>query len=97
VVIHNFNVEGVPYPPFKANTPLVIDPNAVLALPAPVQGFQMVCRRDPQIVQGNSPAYHSELPKGCLLNVVGQPMGESPVKNELGFLVLEVPDHASRV
>jgi len=97
VVIHDLNIEGVSCPPFKTNAPLVIDPNAVLTLPVSVQGFQMVRRGNPQIVQRYRPAYHSELPKGHRLNVVGQPMGKGPVKNKLGFFPLEASDHALRV
>jgi len=97
VIIHNLNVVGVPGPPLKANTPLVIDPNAVLALSVPVQGFQMVCRGNPQIVQGYRPAYHSEFSKGHRLNVVRQPMGKSPVEDKLGFFSLKASDHALRV
>lgn len=57
----------------------------------------MIRGGNPQIVHGYGSIQHSELPKGHLLNVLGQPAGESPIENKLGFFVLEVPDHVLRV
>jgi hypothetical protein len=94
VVIHDLNVVGVSGSPFKTNSPLDIDSNAVLAFSVPVEGFQMVRRGNPQIVQGGRPVYHSELPKGHRLNVVGQPMGKGPIEYKFGIFTLEASDHA---
>jgi hypothetical protein len=40
MVVHDFDLVGVPFAPHKANTPLVVNANAVLPLPASFQGFQ---------------------------------------------------------
>jgi hypothetical protein len=42
VVIDNFNVGGMAIDPHKANSPLCIDANAMLALPVAFEGFKLV-------------------------------------------------------
>jgi hypothetical protein len=42
VVIDNFNVGGMDIDPHKANSPLCIDANAMLALPVAFEGFKLV-------------------------------------------------------
>jgi hypothetical protein len=38
-------------PPDEAESPLIIDANAVLTHPIPLQRFQPVTRRDPEVIQ----------------------------------------------
>ncbi len=45
VVIHNFNfVDTIAFPP-EANSPLIVDPNTMLALAVALQCLQVVSRR----------------------------------------------------
>ena len=53
-------VFGVALNPAEADPPLVIDPDAVLSLPVPFQGFQTVARRLAQGVEGNSRCQHRQ-------------------------------------
>jgi hypothetical protein len=51
VIIHDLDIVCVPFTPNEAETPLVIDPNAVLSLSVAVQGFQTISRRRHQVSQ----------------------------------------------
>jgi hypothetical protein len=42
MIIHNFNVAGAILSPAKTNTPLPIDPDAVLSCPITGQRFQSI-------------------------------------------------------
>lgn len=51
MIIHDRNVAGVPVAPNKADTPLIVDPNAVLSLTVSVERFQPIARRRCQVPQ----------------------------------------------
>jgi hypothetical protein len=51
MVVHDFDVLGRANRPPKADTQLVIDPDAVLTLPVAPQGLQSVPRRDSQVIE----------------------------------------------
>jgi hypothetical protein len=51
VIIHNLNIERVAILPNKTDSPLIVNPNAVLPFPVPMQGFQAVSRWRSQISQ----------------------------------------------
>jgi len=62
VVIYNLHVVGVTVSPLKANSPTVIDPDAVLPGPIPGQLFESVCRGNAEIIQGVSVVEHPQFP-----------------------------------
>jgi hypothetical protein len=47
MIICDLDTIGISVNPDKAHSPLVIDPNAVLALTLALEGFQTVGERDP--------------------------------------------------
>jgi hypothetical protein len=51
MVIHDFDAFGPATRPPKADSPLVVDADAVLPLPVTLQGLQSVTRRNPQIAE----------------------------------------------
>jgi hypothetical protein len=51
MVIDDFDVFGAAVRPSEADSPLVVDANAVLSLPVSPQGLQPVSRRNPQIAE----------------------------------------------
>jgi hypothetical protein len=51
VVINNFNIVSIAVNPFEADTPLVIDPDAVLAFTASAQSFKPVAWRHKQVLK----------------------------------------------
>ena len=55
VVIDNFNIrrtEGA-FWPFEANTPLIVDTDAVLAFPAALQGLEPVSRQNDKVPESH--------------------------------------------
>ena len=54
MVVYNFHVFGTVRinRPFKTNAPLIIDPNAVLALSVAFEGFEPIPRQLAEITQG---------------------------------------------
>ena len=52
MVIGNFNIRrtGGAFWPFEANTPLVVDADAVLAFPAALQGLEPVSRQNGKVL-----------------------------------------------
>jgi hypothetical protein len=51
VIVHDFHVVSVTLSPHEAETPLLVDPNAVLPLSAAMQCFQAIAGRSCQIAQ----------------------------------------------
>jgi hypothetical protein len=50
VIVNNLDVVRVAVAPPKADTPLVVDANPMLALPVAAQRFEPVARRDAQVL-----------------------------------------------
>jgi|HubBroStandDraft_6_1064221.scaffolds.fasta_scaffold176413_2 hypothetical protein len=51
MIVGNFDFEGVAAPPNEADSPLIVDANAVLSLPIAAQGFEPIARRGCQIAE----------------------------------------------
>ena len=54
MIIDYFNIIHIVVPPDKADAPLLVDADAVLAEPVSFQALQSVARRNSQAVQGNN-------------------------------------------
>lgn len=70
MIIHDFNLVCVPFPPNKTETPLVIDPNAVLPLPGTVERLKPIPWRCGQVAELSSAVY---LPKLASCNLFDGP------------------------
>ncbi len=51
MIVNNFDVVCVVFSPNETDSPLVIDPNAVLALAIPSESLETISRRDAEIFQ----------------------------------------------
>jgi hypothetical protein len=51
MVVHYFNVIGIVIMPDEANPELIVNPDAVLSRPVPLEGFQAIPGRASQILQ----------------------------------------------
>jgi hypothetical protein len=71
MVINDFHVVGVAIPPLKANTPLVVDADAVLASTIARELLQAIRRWNPKVLNCDSPIQHPQFPQGYLLNILG--------------------------
>ena len=72
MIINNLNVICITFVPLEADTPLLIDPDAMLSNAIPLQRFKSVSRRNSQIVDILSIVNHPELPARNALNVLWQ-------------------------
>lgn len=54
MVVGDFNIKYAFFPPYETQTPLLVDANAVLALPVAFQRLQVIAGRAFQKVQGYS-------------------------------------------
>lgn len=75
VIVYDFHVMGVVLAPNKADTPLIVDADAVLPDPIAFQNFQSVAGRRPQICHIHCRVQDFEFPQGCPLNVLRQSPG----------------------
>ena len=64
MVIHDFDVPGVPVAPFETQPPLIIDAYAVLPDPVCAQGFEPIAGRRLEIVERASVGQHLQLARG---------------------------------
>ncbi len=67
MIIHDLDIVCVPFAPNEADTPLVVDPDAVLPLSVAVQGFQAISRRRYQVSQFRGAVQLPKLPAGIPL------------------------------
>jgi hypothetical protein len=68
VVIHNLNIVCVSFAPNEAETPLIVDANAILSPSVATQGFQMISRRRHQISQFSRAVQLPKLPPRDMLD-----------------------------
>jgi len=54
MIIHHLHLVQAILPPHEAHAPLVIDPDAVLSLSVPMQGFQAIAGESGQVAQTGS-------------------------------------------
>jgi hypothetical protein len=72
VIVRYFNVVRVPVTPSKANAPLIVDPNAVLASSISLELLESVPRWHPQVLQSLGSVQYQKLPQGASLNPAWQ-------------------------
>ena len=70
MVVNNLNTIGIACPPVKADTPLVVDPNAVLTFAFTVQPFEPIAWGNTQVIECDSTVQHPQFSKSNLLKVV---------------------------
>lgn len=93
MIINNFYSMGITIAPFKTDSPLLIDPNAILARSITMQLLQSVTRRYAQIVQRDRPIEHTKFPKCALLNILRQLTRKFSMKNPFCFPIPKVANH----
>jgi hypothetical protein len=75
VIVHNLRVPHRAFTPFEAYPPLIVDPDAVLALPIPAKGFETIARWNPEIFE---PLGRIGMPQPTAINVAKTaPAGEN--------------------
>ena len=96
MVIDNFNAGGMAINPYKANPPLCIDADAVLAFPVTFEGFKLVTRRHPQKLddRGRVDLLQFAHRHGFKVGKPGDPFAS---KQGLRIVALETLDHARMI
>jgi hypothetical protein len=89
MVINHFNLVGVSFAPFEADTPLVVDADAELAGAIADKLLESVPRRDPKILKFVGCVYDQELTEGGALEFGGPATHQLTGKNSLS---VEVPE-----
>ena len=95
MIIDNLYVISVAGAPPEADTPLIVDPDAVLAGSIALQGFEPVSWRHPQKVEGCGGIDLQQLSMRDPLYVGRKATAVLATKQPLGFLVRKILDHLS--
>ena len=97
MVVHNLDFVRVLALPAEAEPPLVIEAEAVLALPSAFQGFQPVAGRRPQIGQKTGDVQLRELPQGHPFKGGREAVSADTLPQSLRFLAGKAGDHRGTV
>jgi hypothetical protein len=93
MIIGNFNLCGISIHPRKAYSPLVIDPDTVLAFTLTIQCFKPINGGNTQIIQRLGIVEHAQLAPGDLLDVPRQTPRYLAAPNPFSFSVPKSRDH----
>jgi hypothetical protein len=93
VVVHDLHVEGIPFTPLEADSPLIVDPDAVLAAAVASESFQPVAGWHTQIGKTLGVVQHSQLSPRCLLDIPAKSPDHFPSPDTFGVSVPEGSDH----
>jgi hypothetical protein len=92
VIVHDFDILSAIVPP-EANTPLIVDPYAVLPSAVAMQRLKAIAWRHAQIGQSRHRIEKQQLPSRYALNGA-EPPYVLVMKQPLGFAVRKASDHA---
>jgi len=92
VIVHDFDILSTIVPP-EANTPLIVDPDAVLPGTVAMQRLQTIAWRHAQIGQSRHRIEMQQLPSRRTLYGT-EPPYVLVVRQPLGFAVRKASDHA---
>jgi hypothetical protein len=88
MVVNYLHILGALRSPHKANSPLIVDADAVLPLPISLQSFELIAWRHAQVIKNRGPIKLLQLSKRRTLNIDPAPY-TSALKEGLGVLALE--------
>ena len=97
VVIHNFDLVGIPLPPEKADSPAIVDADAMLSFPVARKRLQAIPGRRPQVVELPGIVQDHQL---CLRSALylGRKLPASfAVCYRFGVGIPETPDHSPTI
>jgi len=97
MIVDDLNVMSATVTPDEADSPLVVDPYAVLSLSVARESFQAVSRRDAKVFDAGTAIHHAQLPKCELLNIRRQPSRVFSLEDPLGLPAPEALNHGSNI
>jgi hypothetical protein len=95
MVINDLNVVRITVFPDKADAPLLVDPDAVLAFSVMMQSFQMIGWWNPQGLKNARCVDYLKFDHCRTLYILRQFCGEPSIKELFGFLTFKGFDHGS--
>ncbi len=93
MIVHDFDLIRMTVSPLEADTPLVVDANAVLPFPRPAKFFESIGGRGAQITQRRGVVKHPELAQGYLLNLGRESARPLTGEDFLGLTIPKGLDH----
>jgi len=93
VVVRDLHIVGIRTLPAKADAPLIVDPNAVLPLPATNELLKAIPRRRPQVIQHVRSVKNEEFPESCPLDLGGETRCPDAPEYPFRVPILEAADH----
>jgi hypothetical protein len=93
MIIDNLDVGALSIAPAKADTPLIVYPDAMLTRALALQPFQAIRRWNAQIIKALRGVKHPQLPTRESLNWVWQTAGNVAMPDAFSVLIGEAPDH----
>ena len=95
MVIANLHIMCVALPPDETDTPLFINPDAILTFSVSGQFFKPVSRWYFQIIKALGGIEQKEFPVGCALEIRRETLDVYPVENILRSSVPEILGHGN--
>jgi hypothetical protein len=97
VIVRDFDIEGVATDKAKANAPLPVDPNRMVALAIALQRFEFIRRRQAHIIQSRRGIQLPQTHGRTAQYVSRQTAAFSGGEKTLGFGIGKRPDHALNI
>jgi hypothetical protein len=94
MVVNDFYLVDIAFPPDKAYPPLIVNADAVSARSPALQSFQAIGRRDAKVVQNSGIVEHTQLAPDHGLDILRQTPRNLTLPNLLSFLIREAFDHS---
>jgi hypothetical protein len=96
MIIDDFDVLSGALSPGKTDSPLIVDPDAMLTLPAAAQSLKPVSRNRREVFQFFRVVEHAQFPPRYLCDIAELPAALS-VKQLLGVRGVERSDHTGSI
>jgi hypothetical protein len=93
VIIHNPNLKGITIPPEETHAVLIVDSNAVLPGAVSMQSFELIARRNLQVVERHRCIQDSQFLERSELKIGWNPTALPGMPEPLGFFVPKTQDH----
>jgi hypothetical protein len=93
VIVNDLDVIGVTVGPAKANSPLIIDSDAVLSPAISGEFLQTIGRRHSEFVQRGGGVYDQQLAQRYTVQVGRYPANPVSLEESFGVAIAEAPNH----
>ena len=95
MIVGDFHVNGITIFPAETNSPLIVDPDAVLALPIPGQLFEAIPRWHSKVGQRVSGIKNEELLQCWAVDILRELSRALAIEDLFGLRVFEAPNHST--